>query len=68
MTRLQATTYRYGFVDASNPNRLDPRRYVDASRINYVVLGTYAAERGVKLGDLVAVYSKKTERSAFGSS
>jgi hypothetical protein len=55
-----------GFFDRNNPNRLDPNRYLDASKINYVVLPTIARKRGVSLGDLVAVYSKKTKKSAFG--
>ena len=44
----------------------DPRRYVDATRINYVVWGDAARQHGVKLGDFVAVYSRTTGRSAFG--
>jgi len=48
------------FQDKSNPNRLDPRKYVDASKINYVVLGNFAAQNNAKLGDFVAVHSKKT--------
>jgi len=55
-----------GFFDRNNSNALDPNRYLDASRINYVVLATVARNRGVSLGDLVAVYSKKTKMSVFG--
>ena len=55
-----------GFQDKTNPNRLDPRKYVDASKINYVVLGNFAAQNGAKLGDFVAVHSKKTGKSVFG--
>jgi hypothetical protein len=55
-----------GFFDRNNPNRLDPNRYLDASKINYVVLPTVARKGGVSLGDLVAVYSKKTKKSVFG--
>jgi len=54
------------FQDKSNPNRLDPRKYVDASKINYVVLGNFAAQNNAKLGDFVAVHSKKTGKSVFG--
>ena len=54
------------YQDKSNPNRLDPRKYVDASKINYVVLGTFATHHGAKLGDFVAVHSKKTGKSVFG--
>jgi hypothetical protein len=41
------------------------RRYVDATRINYVVLGNAARHRGARLGDFVAVYSQRTHRSVF---
>jgi hypothetical protein len=53
------------FVDIANRNELDPRRYVDARNINYVVRGDEARRRGVKVGDFVAVYSKRTGRAAF---
>jgi hypothetical protein len=55
-----------GFEDSANPNRLDPRKYVDASKINYVVLGSFAKQKGAKLGDYVAVHSKRTGKSVFG--
>jgi hypothetical protein len=54
-----------GFCDKDNPNKLDTRRYVDASKVNYVVLATVAAKAGVKLGDFVAVHSKKTHESVY---
>jgi Fungal chitosanase of glycosyl hydrolase group 75 len=54
------------FYDRNNPNRCDPNRYVDASKINYVVLGNVARSGGVSLGDFVAVYSKTTHKSVFG--
>jgi hypothetical protein len=54
------------YEDESVENEHDPRRYVDATRINYVVLGRSARRRGARLGDFVAVYSKRTHRSAFG--
>jgi hypothetical protein len=54
------------FQDKSNPNRLNPQKYVDAAKINYVVLGNFAAQNGAKLGDFVAVHSKKTGKSVFG--
>jgi Fungal chitosanase of glycosyl hydrolase group 75 len=53
------------FADVSNQNERDPRSYVDARRINYVVRGNEAARRGVKVGDFVAVYSKKTYKAVF---
>jgi hypothetical protein len=37
-----------GFFDRSNPNRLDPDRYLDASKINYVVLSTFARKGGAE--------------------
>lgn len=53
------------FEDESR-EETDPRRYVDATRINYVVWGDAARRRGVKLGDFVAVYSRRTRRSVYG--
>ena len=53
------------YVDAANPNERDPRRYVDATRINYVVLGNAARKRGARLGDFVAVTSTRTHKSVF---
>jgi hypothetical protein len=53
------------FTDIANHNERDPRRYVDARNINYVVRGNFARRRGVKVGDFVAVYSKRTHRSVF---
>jgi hypothetical protein len=53
------------FSDVHNKNERDPRRYVDARNINYVVRGTVAQRRGVRIADFVAVYSKHTGRSAF---
>jgi hypothetical protein len=53
------------FADVANHNERDPRGYVDARKINYVVRGNEAARRGVKVGDFVAVYSKKTRKAVF---
>ena len=53
------------FADVANHNERDPRCYVDARKINYVVRGDEARRRGVKVGDFVAVYSKKTHKSVF---
>jgi len=55
-----------GFYDKDNSNTLDPKRYLDASRVNYVVLGSAAKKAGAALGDLVAVYSMKTHKSVYG--
>ncbi len=54
------------FEDESVENQRDPRRYVDATKINYVVLGNEARRMGARLGDFVAVYSRRTHRSVFG--
>lgn len=54
------------FEDESVENEHDPRRYVDATQINYVVLGDEARRKGARLGDFVAVYSRRTHRSVFG--
>ena len=53
-------------VDRSRPNRRDPLRYVDATKINYVVLGDEARRRGARVGDFVAVYSRRHKRSVYG--
>jgi hypothetical protein len=53
------------FADIHNPRMEDPRRYVDAGRINYVVLGKAGKDAGVQLGDFVAVYSCRTGKSAY---
>jgi hypothetical protein len=53
------------FADEDNQDERDPRRYVDARNVNYVVRGDEARRRGVKVGDFVAVYSKRTRRAAF---
>lgn len=54
------------YEDESVENERDPRRYVDATAINYVVLGDEARRMGARLGDFVAVYSRRTHRSVFG--
>lgn len=54
------------YTDKTRTQEQDVRRYVDATKINYVVRGKEAKRRGVKLGDFVAVYSRKTHRSVFG--
>ena len=53
------------FTDIENQNERDPRRYVDARNINYVVRGDLARRRGVRVGDFVSVYSKRTRRGVF---
>jgi hypothetical protein len=53
------------FTDPARTDPRDPLRYVDATRINYVVLGNKARKQGARVGDFVAVYSRRTHRSAF---
>jgi hypothetical protein len=54
------------FEDESVTDQRNPRRYVDATQINYMVLGDKARRRGARLGDFVAVYSRRTHRAVFG--
>lgn len=53
------------YVDKDNPRKEDPRRYVDASRINYLVQGKVARKAGVVMGDFAVVYSCRTGRTAY---
>ena len=53
------------FTDIRNRNERDPRRYVDARNINYIVRGDVARRRGVTVGDFAAVYSKRTRKGVF---
>lgn len=54
------------YTDVSRTREADPLRYVDATRINYVVRGDAARKRGVHMGDYVAVHSWHTGRTVFG--
>ena len=54
------------FTDPTRTNPRDVSRYVDATRISYIVLGKEARRRGAKLGDFVAVTSRRTHRSVYG--
>jgi hypothetical protein len=53
------------YTDPANHNERDPRRYVNATKINYVVLGKQAQKLGATLGDFVAVTSLRTHNSVF---
>jgi hypothetical protein len=53
------------FADIHNLRMEDPRRYVDARAINYVVQGKVAREGGVVMGDFAVVYSCRTHRAAY---
>jgi hypothetical protein len=54
------------YTDTANTTERDPRRYVDATKINYIVLGNEAKRKGAQLGDFVAVYSRKTHKAVYG--
>jgi len=54
------------YTDKARTDERDVLRYVDATKINYVVLGKAAKKRGARLGDFVAVYSRRTHKAAFG--
>lgn len=53
------------YTDPGKSDERDVFRYVDATRISYVVLGDEAKRRGAVLGDFVAVHSLTTGRSGF---
>jgi Fungal chitosanase of glycosyl hydrolase group 75 len=53
------------FADIHNERMEDPRRYVDASRINYVVQGRVARRAGVVMGDFAVVYSCRTRKAVY---
>ena len=53
------------FADKHNKRMEDPRRYVDATRINYVVQGKVAREAGVGMGDFAVVYSCRTGKAVY---
>jgi hypothetical protein len=53
------------FADLKNKRMEDPRRYVDATRINYVVQGAVAKKTGVKLGDFAVISSCRTGKSVY---
>jgi hypothetical protein len=53
------------FRDDSIDDDRNPRKYVDATKINYVVLGNFGKRHKVKLGDLVVVHSHETEKTVY---
>ena len=55
-----------GYYDVKNPRANDPRRYLDASQINYTVLADSARKLGVKPGDLCVVHSIKKNTTIYG--
>src|SRR5260370_33385620 len=50
-------------LDASNPNERDPRRFIDAANIPYVVLPTVGFKHA-KLGDLATVVNLRNGKVA----
>ena len=54
------------YTDPARTDPKDPLRYVDATKINYIVLGDAARKRGARIGDFVAVYSVRTHKAVFG--
>ena len=53
------------FYDRAIDDERNPRRYLDAARVNYVVLGDFAIQHHVKVGDFAAVYSSRSRKSVF---
>lgn len=53
------------FRDDSIDDDRDPRKYLDATKIHYVVLGRFAKLHHVVLGDFAIVYSLRTHRTVY---
>jgi hypothetical protein len=53
------------FADLGNKRMEDPRRYVDATRINYIVVGDVAQKAGMQMGDFATVYSCRTGKFVY---
>jgi Fungal chitosanase of glycosyl hydrolase group 75 len=53
------------YSDEAIEDERNPRAYLDATKINYVVLGNAAKKRGARLGDFAAVWSMKTGKAAY---
>ena len=53
------------FRDDSIVDDRNPRKYVDATKINYVVLGKFGKRHHVELGDFVVVHSHETEKTVY---
>lgn len=58
---ISTTDYRDDRIDDDR----NPRKYLDARRINYVVLGDFAHHHHVRLGDFVLVHSARTHRTVY---
>jgi hypothetical protein len=53
------------FRDESIVDDRNPRKYLDATKIHYVVIGNFAKRHHVKLGDFVVVHSHETEKTVY---
>lgn len=54
-----------GYADKNNPNRTDPRRYVNAAEINYTLHARAARAAGVQTGDFCTVHSLRTRHTVY---
>ena len=54
-----------GLRDERIDSDRDTRKYLDARRVSYVVLGRFGERHGVRLGDLAAVHSSRTARTVW---
>ena len=53
------------YSDAKNPRKTDPRKYVNAAEINFVVRASAAKDKGVMLGDICVVHSISKKSTVF---
>lgn len=53
------------FRDDSIIDDKNPKKYLDATKIHYVVLGSFGKRHKVKLGDFVVVHSHETEKTVY---
>lgn len=53
------------FRDDAIVDDRDPRKYLDARKISYVVLGDFGKRHHVKLGDFAVVHSHETEKTVY---
>jgi hypothetical protein len=53
------------FRDDTIDDDRNPRKYLDATRISYVVLGNFGKRHGVRMGDFAVVHSLRTHRTVY---
>ena len=53
------------YADKNNPRKIDPRRYVNATEINYTLWAAAARQAGVSLGDFCVVHSLRTRFTVY---